>query len=119
MRHLEGRPDSCQIYITLWHIEDNEYEEYNGEKFPIIIRTRPSEQRLFSPNDKRVVAYAQLTQGSEVAQWTSHTLELKYKDNQRVPTHIQVVASSSKYGDYFTGGEGSKLWLDNCELIYD
>lgn len=119
MRHLEGRPDSCQIYITLWHIEDNEYEEYNGEKFPIIIRTRPSEQRLFSPNDKRVVAYAQLTQGSEVAQWTSHTLELKYKDNQRVPTHIQVVASSSKYGDYFTGGVGSTLVLDNLKLHYE
>ena len=119
MRHLEGRPDSCQIYIALWHIEDNEYEEYNGEKFPIIIRTRPSEQRLFSPNDKRVVAYAQLTQGSEVPQWTSHTLELKYKDNQRVPTHIQVVASSSKYGDYFTGGVGSTLVLDNLKLHYE
>ena len=119
MRHLEGKPDSCQIYIALWHIEDNEYEEYNGEKFPIIIRTRPSEQRLFSPNDKRVVAYAQLTQGSEISQWTSHTLELKYKDNQRVPTHIQVVASSSKYGDYFTGGVGSTLVLDNLKLHYE
>ena len=119
LRHLEGKPDSCQIYIALWHIEDNEYEEYNGEKFPIIIRTRPSEQRLFSPNDKRVVAYAQLTQGSEVPQWTSHTLELKYKDNQRVPTHIQVVASSSKYGDFFTGGVGCTLVLDNLKLHYE
>ena len=119
MRHLEGRPDSCQIYITLWHIEDNEYEEYNGEKYPIIIRTRPSERHLFSPNDKRVVAYAQLTQGNDVNEWTSHTLELKYKDNTRIPTHIQVVASSSKYGDYFTGGVGSTLVLDNLKLHYE
>lgn len=119
MRYMEGRPDSCQIYITLWHIEANEYEEYNGEKFPLIIRTRPSERHLFSPNDKRVVAYAQLTQGNDVNEWTSHTLELKYKDNKRVPTHIQVVASSSKYGDYFTGGVGSLLVLDNLKLHYE
>lgn len=119
LRYMEGRPDSCQIYITLWHIGENDYEEYNGEKFPLIIRTRPSERHLFSPNDKRVVAYAQLTQGNDVNEWTSHTLELKYKDNTRIPTHIQVVASSSKYGDYFTGGVGSLLVLDNLKLHYE
>lgn len=119
LRYMEGRPDSCQIYITLWHIGENDYEEYNGEKFPLIIRTRPSERHLFSPNDKRVVAYAQLTQGNDVNEWTSHTLELKYKDNTRIPTHIQVVASSSKYGDYFTGGVGSTLVLDNLKLYYE
>jgi hypothetical protein len=119
LRYMEGRPDSCQIYITLWHIGENDYEEYNGEKFPLIIRTRPSERHLFSPNDKRVVAYAQLTQGNDVNEWTSHTLELKYKDNIRIPTHIQVVASSSKYGDYFTGGIGSTLVLDNLKLHYE
>ena len=119
LRYMEGRPDSCQIYITLWHIGENDYEEYNGEKFPLIIRTRPSERHLFSPNDKRVVAYAQLTQGNDVNEWSSHTLELKYKDNTRIPTHIQVVASSSKYGDYFTGGIGSTLVLDNLKLHYE
>ena len=119
LRYMEGRPDSCQIYITLWHIGENDYEEYNGEKFPLIIRTRPSERHLFSPNDKRVVAYAQLTQGNDVNEWTSHALELKYKDNTRIPTHIQVVASSSKYGDYFTGGIGSTLVLDNLKLHYE
>ena len=119
LRYMEGRPDSSQIYITLWHIGENDYEEYNGEKFPLIIRTRPSERHLFSPNDKRVVAYAQLTQGNDVNEWTSHTLELKYKDNTHIPTHIQVVASSSKYGDYFTGGVGSLLVLDNLKLHYE
>lgn len=119
MRHLEGRPDSCQVYIALWHIGENDYEEYNGEKYPLIIRTRPSERHLFSPDDPRVVAYAQLTQGRDVPNWTSHTLELKYKDNTRIPTHIQVVASSSKYGDFFTGGVGTLLYLDNLKLHYE
>jgi hypothetical protein len=35
------------------------------------------------------------------------------------PTHILVVASSSKYGDFFTGGVGSTMVLDNMKLIYE
>jgi hypothetical protein len=30
-----------------------------------------------------------------------------------------VVCSSSKYGDYFTGGDGSIMYLDDFSLIYD
>ncbi|MDE6370174.1 MAG: PCMD domain-containing protein, partial [Duncaniella sp.] len=29
-----------------------------------------------------------------------------------------LVASAPKAGDYFRGGEGSTLWLDDFELIY-
>ena len=36
----------------------------------------------------------------------------------RAPKYIIVVASASKYGDYFIGGVGSTLWLDEMELIY-
>lgn len=119
LRYMVGQPDSCQIYIALWHLEDNEYEEYNGNKYPVVIKTRPSERRLFSPSDKRVIAYAQLTQGDDVSQWTHHSLELQYRRRDIRPTHIQVVASSSKYGDYFTGGPGTLLMLDNLQLLYE
>jgi hypothetical protein len=30
-----------------------------------------------------------------------------------------LVASASKYGDYFTGGEGSLLTIDEFEFDYD
>jgi len=30
-----------------------------------------------------------------------------------------IVASSSKYGDYFTGGDGSTLWIDEFELGFN
>ena len=116
---MVGRPDSFQVYIVLWHVEDNEYEEYNGNKFPIVIHTRPSEQRLFDIHDKRIVAYAQLTKGDDVPEWAHHTLTLQYRRTDVRPTHIQVVASSSKYGDYFTGGPGTLLVLDNMQLHYD
>lgn len=32
--------------------------------------------------------------------------------------YIIIVASSSKYGDYFTGGDGSIMYLDDLELVY-
>lgn len=119
-RYLMGRPDSCHIYIALWHLEEGEEEEFQGETYPIVVRTKPgSEQHLFSPDNPHVVAYGQLTQGSNVSSWTSETITLDYKYTDRAPTHIQVVASSSKYGDYFTGGVGSTLVLDNIRLVYE
>jgi hypothetical protein len=33
--------------------------------------------------------------------------------------YIILVASSSKYGDYFTGGDGSVMYIDDFELVYD
>lgn len=120
LRYLMGRPDSCHIYIALWHLEEGEEETFQGESYPIVVRTKPgSEQHLFSPSNPHVVAYGQLTQGSDVPSWTSETITLDYKYTDRAPTHIQVVASSSKYGDYFTGGVGSTLVLDNIRLVYE
>lgn len=120
LAHLKGEPDSCSVYIALWHVEDNEYEEFQGEKYPLIIRTKPGkDQNLFSPDDPRVIAYGQFTKGSTVNNWTSETITLDYKNTELAPTHILVVASSSKYGDFFTGGVGSTLVVDNMKLIYE
>lgn len=120
MEHLMGRPDSCNIYVALWHVEDEDYEQYQGEKYPIIIRTKPGkEQSLFSVDDPRVIAFGNFTSGTTVTTWTSETIELKYKNTEVAPTHILVVASSSKFGDFFTGGVGSTLVLDNMKLIYE
>ena len=35
------------------------------------------------------------------------------------PTYILIVASASKYGDYFTGSTSSVLLLDEFELLFD
>lgn len=120
MQHLMGRPDSCNIYVALWHVEDGDYEQFQGEKYPIIIRTKPGkDQNLFSVNDPRVIAYGNFTSGNTVTSWTQESIQLKYKNTEVAPTHILVVASSSKYGDFFTGGVGSTLVLDNMKLIYE
>ena len=65
-----------------------------------------------------MIAYGQFTNGNTVNNWTSESITINYKNTELPPTHILVVASSSKYGDFFTGGVGSTLVLDNMKLIY-
>lgn len=42
---------------------------------------------------------------------------LEYR-NDRKPKYIVAVACSSLYGDYFTGGQGSVMYVDEWEFMY-
>lgn len=108
LAYLKGRPDSCHIYIAL-----TDWDE------PLEIRTRPSERQLFDKNDSHVIAFAEYIGGNSDTQYQQKDLVLNYRYTDRTPKYILVVASASKYGDYFTGGVGSKLLIDNFELIYE
>lgn len=88
------------------------------------LRTNPKDRKLFNPNGSEVVAYGEVT-------WTGNfgpdgslekvVIPLVYNDNAKTkkPTHIVIVATASKYGDYFTGAPGSVLYLDDFELVYE
>lgn len=122
LSYLKGRPDSCQVYIALtdW---DAPFRAYTGVKSGNVKLDDGTklyvEAQLFNPNDSHVIAYGELTKGESVTSYTQADIVLNYRYTNRTPKYIVIVASSSKYGDYFTGGVGSKLWLDECELIYD
>ena len=47
------------------------------------------------------------------------TIPLEYHATDRIPERIILVASASRYGDYFEGSTGSTMWLDDLELIYE
>ena len=108
LNYLMGRADSCHIYIALadW---DAPYE----------IRTRKTERQLFNKNDTHVIAYAEYISGNSDTQYQQRDLVLDYRYTNRTPKYILIVATASKYGDYFTGGDSSKLLIDNFELIYE
>lgn len=114
---MRGKPDSCQVYIAL--IGDKDEEEVDGVTYPYVIRTRPSELKLFNTKSDNIIAYAQITIGNDVPEWTTETLTLDYRYKDRTPKYILVVASSSKYGDYFMGGDETLLRLDNVRLLYE
>lgn len=105
----KGDRDLCSIYILLadW---DAPFAVSTGDNIFVDI------------NDPSVIAYGELgadkTSPESMASYEEFTIDIKYRDVTRKPTYILIVCSSSKYGDYFTGGEGSTLLLDEFQLVY-
>lgn len=103
--------DWCSIYIVLT-TKKFTVDNADMSKFPVFANMGLSEG---------VVAYAELPITDCVStngQWKEFNLQLKYRDLATKPTHIIIVCSSSKYGDYFAGSDSSVLYLDDFELIY-
>ncbi len=106
--HLKGRPDTAHVYIAL-----------TDWTAPYQIRTNPKNRQLFDKNADYVIAYGGVQSGETIADWTQFSIELEYRDTKSVPSYILIVGTASKYGDYFTGGSGSTLLLDNLWLEWD
>lgn len=105
---LKGKPDTCAIYIAL-----GDWDK------PVEIRTNPKNPKYFDKNDPNIIAYAEFNSGTSVSTYQPIELKLDYRATDRVPTYLIVVCSASKYGDYFTGGAGAILQVDNFSLEYD
>lgn len=103
-----GKPDTCIVWVAL--IDSTE---------PFECRTNPSNRQLFNPEAENVIAYGSVQYGHDVENYTEFEIELNYKSTSRIPSYILCVCSSSKYGDYFTGGRGSELCVDDISLLYD
>lgn len=105
---LKGQPDMFQIYIAL-----------SDKSEPYEIRNDPKNRQLFDPEDDGIIAYGEYSSSETVTTYKQLEIPLEYRATNRTPKYIIVVASSSKYGDYYIGGVGSKLWLDEMELVYE
>ena len=120
--------DQCGLYIAL---TDNEGLDCDGKKYAFEINNllnadEPENFRYknsidFSTNNKSIIAYGTITdeEAKGTGEWQEFTIDLKYHDLTRQPKYIIVVASASKYGDYFTGSTSSVMYIDDFELIYD
>ena len=51
--------------------------------------------------------------------YEAFNIQLDYRDKEKIPSYILIVATASKYGDYFTRAEGSVLLIDEFELGFD
>ena len=56
--------------------------------------------------------------GDGTADWVEFELPLEYR-NYRTPKYAIVTAASSYLGDYFTGGHGSTMLVDEFEFVYE
>ena len=105
----KGDTDQNAIYIALSD-KGSQYEINNGEK-----------KFIDFENDPNIIAYGELPQAECVKTdgWKEVTIPLVYRALDRKPTHIIIVFSASKYGDYFVGSDSSVLYLDDFSLVYD
>ncbi len=117
-------PDTGIIYAALgtWTPEEFGYssdgELLGTEQTPIIVDTR-STATFFSPYSSAVISYGELLFTESQSEWVEFTIPLEYNSLSAIPTHLVIVASASRYGDYFTGSTSSTMWLDELELVYE
>ena len=106
-KDMMGQMDQCQIlvFLTDW---DKQFRVNTNIK-----------QFVDLENDPGIIALGQLNSSRIDDDYVSFTLPLVYRSNTRIPKYIVVAGASSRYGDYFTGGRGSVLLIDEFELIYD
>lgn len=102
-----GKPDQCQIlaFLTDW---DSPFRVNTNTKTFVDL-----------DNDPGIIALGQFNTSESSAEYIEITIPLVYRSNDRMPGYIVIAGASSRFGDYFTGGIGSVLYLDQFELIYD
>ncbi len=69
-------------------------------------------------NDPSIIAYGRYALSESTNGFIEFELPLEYR-SERTPRYLVIVGSSSALGDYFTGGRGSTLWLDDFSLVYE
>lgn len=103
---LAGQSDQCQIQILL--------TDWDG-----MFRINTSKKQFVDiENDEHIIAHGSLTSSNNDNGYVKFTMPIVYRNN-RTPKYIVIVAAASRYGDYFTGGVGSVLRVDEFNLVYD
>lgn len=111
--YLDGHAtDVASIYIALCSWSDRHYFNTTDVAGTGID---------FSKNNPDIIAYGEVPESelsTPMSDYKQFVIDLKYRDLKKKPTYILIVASASKYGDYFTGSTSSVLLLDDFELVF-
>ncbi len=111
-----GKEDigQLQCFLSDW---DDQFVVYS-------VKTNEHPQRFIESyseeimDEEKIIAYFNLTLPSTNGQWVEFDFPLEYR-NYRQPTYVTIISASSYYANYYTGGLGSTLWLDELEFRYD
>ena len=103
---MNGKTDICRIQIML--------ADWNA---PFEIST--GDGKFVDVNGSDILAYGSFESNVTMEEYDTFEIRLDYRDVNRKPQYIVVVAAASKYGDYFTGAEGSTLFIDELSFVYD
>lgn len=103
---LKGRPDRFHIFVYV--VDSNSPFKVNTAKGIYL-----------DMNDKSVIGYGEkIDSVSTGGAYKEFTVDIKYRDHRKAG-YCVVVAVASQYADYFTGGIGSLMYVDEFEFVYD
>lgn len=101
-----GQMDKAQILVFL-----TDWDE------PFVVATS-TETFVDLQNDPHIIALGSIETDLDTGgQYKEFECVLEYRSDRK-PKYIVAVACSSLYGDYFTGGQGSVMYVDEWEFIY-
>ena len=103
--YLKGQTDQCTIYAILTDWEQPFIANTHEGKF-IDIATDPG-----------IIAVAELSSSNTNTGYVPFNLKFNYR-NTNTPKYIVIVASASKWGNFFTGSTDSVLYVDQFSLGY-
>lgn len=112
-------------YSTINDLPKNSTD--NGQIF-IALASAPSELntaegKMFNKDASNILAYGEKTWSADFGNdgiLEAYDIPISYYEKAKNidATHIIIVCSASKYGDYFTGSSKSVMYVDDFELIY-
>lgn len=121
----KGEMDKGCIYMALMDATTTPYsnsgavtDDVKNSNWPVVVKTKTGE--FFNKTAANVIGHGEYifneaTAGDGLIQVT---IPITYFRPDR-PSYIIFVASSSLYGDYFEGGAGSEMYLDDIEMVYE
>ena len=90
---------------------------------PIEVKTA-DKSTLFSPDKEEVLGYGEVTWAGvnfgPDGQLEELSIPIVWNEKSKTtkPLYMIIVCSASKFGDYFAGGEGSTMYVDDFEFVY-
>jgi len=122
--------DRAQIKVAIgtW-----DYKKYGGTNdSPVHVNTTDASTFVDFYTDESTIANGDLiiyndgymiNNGEKVTAttsgWIEYIIPLDYRQFTTYPTLIVISCATSQFGDYFTGYDGGRLWIDAAELIYE
>ncbi|MDE6535046.1 MAG: DUF4493 domain-containing protein [Muribaculaceae bacterium] len=115
----KGDMDKAHLFVALF--DETDPDTADGVA-PFIVRTKSSKAKYFDKNASWIMAYgekilSEATPGSDMVELTI-PIDYKAGADSRTPRYIAIVCTASKEGDFYTGGNGSTLYVDDFQLVY-
>lgn len=102
-----GQMDKGRIYVFL-----ADWDE------PFTARTS-TYTYIDEAHDSHIIGFGSLVidEPTKGDTYEEFNLEIDYR-NDRVPKYVVIICTPSRWGDYFTGGDGSTIYLDEFSFVY-